>query len=142
MPKTFLVVAVAALSASVGETLLAYGMRSFGDRDWSRPSHWLELVLVVARNRHVMLGVLFLAGFFFLYLAALSWADVSFVTPLTSLSFVFGAILAKVALGEDVGRWRWIGVAVIVLGISLFALDGRPRTIGTAAGAAAEVERR
>jgi drug/metabolite transporter (DMT)-like permease len=117
-------------------------MRSFGDRDWSRPSQWLELVLVVARNRHVMLGVLFLAGFFFLYLAALSWADVSFVTPLTSLSFVFGAILAKVALGEDVGRWRWIGVAVIVLGISLFALDGRPRTIGTAAGAAAEVERR
>jgi len=74
---------------------------------------------------YVLFGVLFLGGFFFLYLAALSWADLSFVMPLTALSYVFAAVLAKVFLKEQVSLLRWAGILVIVAGIALLASGER-----------------
>ena len=49
--------------------------------------------------------------------------------PLTSLSFLFGAILAKVFLHEQVSGWRWAGTLVIILGIILIAQDYRQLTM-------------
>jgi len=88
----------------------------------------MDLLLVVPRNPHVLIGVLFAAGFFFLYLIALSWADLSYAMPITSLSFFFGAIFARLFLGEDVSWYRWAGTMLIVAGIVLVVLGGRPRT--------------
>ena len=145
MVKTFVVLAFAALSGAVGETFFSYGMRKFGAMDWSNPSRWLDLLLVVPRNPHVLAGVVFAAGFFFLYLSALSWVDLSFAMPITALSFIFAAVLAQVFLGENVWWYRWVGTLVIVAGIFLVAMGGRPRTIGpevrvAGAGAAAAAE--
>jgi len=64
-----------------------------------------------------------MAIFFFLYSATLSWADLSIVLPLSSMSFIFGAILAKYALHEDISIWRWAGIAVIMLGVFLISRD-------------------
>lgn len=147
--KTYVVLVLAALSGAIGETFFSYGMRRFGPMDWSNPSRWLDLLLVVARNAHVLTGVVFAAGFFFLYLAALSWVDLSFAMPLTALSFVFAAVLSRFILGEQVSWHRWVGTIVIVAGVTLVALDRNTRTVrpekaptGAAAGAAAEAETR
>jgi drug/metabolite transporter (DMT)-like permease len=131
--KTLVVLVFAALSGAVAETLFSYGMRSFGEMDWSNPSRWIDLLLVVPRNPHVLAGVLFGAGYFFLYLTALSWADLSYAMPITSLSFLFGAIFASLFLGEDVSWYRWAGTMLIVAGIVLVVLGGRPRTRGVSA---------
>ncbi|HXY61769.1 MAG TPA: DMT family transporter, partial [Nitrospirota bacterium] len=74
------------------------------------------------------LGVVFLGIFFFLYLAALSWADLSFVLPLTAVSYLFAALLARFFLKEDVSWYRWAGTFVIVIGIALVALGGKSRS--------------
>jgi drug/metabolite transporter (DMT)-like permease len=116
------VIAVAALSAAIGETLMSYGMRRSGSISLGDPSHVVALVLSVVRNPYISLGVLFLALFFFLYLAALSWADLSYVLPLTAMSYIFAALLAKFALKEDVSWMRWAGTIMIVLGIAFVAL--------------------
>lgn len=126
--RTFLVLFFASLSGAVAESLFSYGMRSFGEMDWSNPSRWLDLLLVVPRNRHVLAGVVFAAGFFFLYLTALSWADLSYAMPITALSYIFAAIIAKVFLGEQVSWQRWVGTALIVAGIAMVVLEGRQRT--------------
>jgi len=131
--RTFVVLVFAALSGAVAETLFSYGMRSFGEMDWSKPSRWIDLLLVVPRNPHVLVGVIFAAGFFFLYLTALSWADLSYAMPITALSFLFAAIFARVFLGEQVSWHRWVGTALIVAGIMLVVLEGRQRTPGAAA---------
>jgi drug/metabolite transporter (DMT)-like permease len=124
--KTVVVVTLAALSAAVGETLLSFGMKKHGAMNLADPSQWFSLILSVARNPYVTLGVAFLAIFFFLYLAALSWADLSFVLPLTAVSYIFAALLARFVLRV----FRWIGTAVIMIGITLIALNGgqHPRT--------------
>lgn len=126
--KIVIVVAAAALSAAIGETLLSYGMRRYGEIELNNLSHLLTLLLSVGKNPYVFTGVLFLAVFFFLYLAALSWADLSYVLPLTAMSYIFAALLAKFVLKEDVSWHRWIGTAVIVIGIALVAAENRPRS--------------
>ncbi len=126
--KTFIVILLATLSAAIGETLLSYGMKRNGQVDLCVPSQWGCLVLSVVRNPYVLAGVVFLAVFFFLYLAALSWADLSFVMPLTAMSYIFAALLAKFALNEELSWFRWAGTVVISLGIILVALDSRQRS--------------
>lgn len=129
--KIYFVIGFAALSAAIGETFLSYGMRKYGVVNLERPSHVFLLISQVVRNPSVTMGVVFLGIFFFLYLAALSWADLSFVLPLTAISYIFAALLARFFLGEDVSLYRWIGTVLIVVGISFVALDGKPRTTDT-----------
>jgi drug/metabolite transporter (DMT)-like permease len=126
--RTFLVIAFAALSAAVGETLLSYAMKRTGQIDLADPSHWTNLISLVVRNPYIFTGVVFLAVYFFLYLIALSWADLSFVLPLTAVSYIFAAMLAKFFLGEEVSWLRWTGTIIITIGILFVALDGKPRT--------------
>jgi bacterial/archaeal transporter family protein len=132
--KTYVVLVLAALSGAVGETFFSYGMRRFGEMDVSSPARWLDLLLVVPRNLHVLTGVVFAAGFFFLYLTALSWVDLSFAMPLTALSFVFATLLSRFILGEQVSWHRWVGTIIIVAGVSLVALDRNTRTVAPASG--------
>ena len=126
--KTFIVILLATLSAAIGESLLSYGMKRNGQVNLALPSQWGYLILSVVRNPYVLAGVVFLAVFFFLYLAALSWADLSFVMPLTAMSYIFAALLAKFVLKEELSWFRWAGTVVITLGIILVAFDSRQRS--------------
>jgi drug/metabolite transporter (DMT)-like permease len=127
--KTFVVVFLATLSAAAGETLISYGMKKNGQVDLAQLSQWVKLIFSVIRNPYISIGVILLGIFFFLYLAALSWADLSFVLPLTALSYFFVALMAKFFLREDVSWYRWAGTMVIIIGIALFALDRRQQTV-------------
>jgi drug/metabolite transporter (DMT)-like permease len=121
--KTFIVILIATLSAAVGEVLLSYGMRRHGEIDLMEPSHWIDMITAVVRNPYVLAGVVLLAVYFFLYLAALSWGDISYVMPLTAMSFVFVALMAKFALHENISIYRWAGTILIVVGISLVVFE-------------------
>jgi len=126
--KTFVVIFLAALSAAVGETLLSYAMKRTGEMNLADPSHWSNLIFSVVRNPYISIGVVLLGVYFFLYLIALSWADLSFVLPLTAVSYIFAALLARFFLGEDISWLRWTGTALIVIGIAFVALGGRQKT--------------
>ncbi len=61
---------------------------------------------------------------FFLWLAILSWSELSFVLPLTALSYVVTALLATFVLGETVTPLRWAGTILICLGVILVTKSG------------------
>jgi drug/metabolite transporter (DMT)-like permease len=121
--KTYIVILIATLSAAIGEVLLSYGMRRQGEVDLTVPSQWIDLITSVVRNPYVLAGVVLLAVFFFLYLAALSWGDISYVMPLTAMSFIFVALMAKFILNEDISVYRWAGTILIVIGIAFVVFD-------------------
>jgi drug/metabolite transporter (DMT)-like permease len=106
-------------------------MKRNGQVNLAVPSQWGHLILSVVRNPYVLAGVVFLAFFFFLYLAALSWADLSYVMPLTAISYIFAALLARFVLKEELSWFRWAGTVIITLGIILVALDNRQRSEDT-----------
>jgi uncharacterized membrane protein len=49
----------------------------------------------------------------------MSRGEVSFVWPLTSLTFVFSTVAARFYLREEVDPLRWAGVMLIVCGAGL-----------------------
>jgi drug/metabolite transporter (DMT)-like permease len=130
--RTFIVILIATFSAAVGEVLMSYGMRKSGEVDLTVPSQWADLILSVVRNPYVMVGVVMLAVFFFLYLASLSWDDISYVMPLTAMSFIFVALMARFILKEDISWYRWIGTILIVIGIAFVGLENRETKAGSA----------
>jgi uncharacterized membrane protein len=56
---------------------------------------------------------------FFSLLAVLSIENVSFVVPVTALSYAAGALGGIVFLGEQVSSRRWLGVLLVCLGVTL-----------------------
>jgi len=52
---------------------------------------------------------------------ALSWADLTYVLPATSLGYVLLALVAKFVLHEQVSPLRWLGIALISGGVGFVA---------------------
>jgi drug/metabolite transporter (DMT)-like permease len=84
------------------------------------PHHPLSLILAVV-NPWVAVGILLLLAFFASYMNALSWADLTYVLPATSLGYVLLALVARFALHEQVSPLRWLGIALISGGVGFVA---------------------
>jgi len=59
---------------------------------------------------------------FFALLAALSIYNVSFVVPVTALSYVVGAFGSATFLRERLGVNRWLGILLVAAGVTLVVL--------------------
>jgi drug/metabolite transporter (DMT)-like permease len=75
----------------------------------------------------VWLGVILLLAFFISYTLVLSWADFSFVQPASSLSYVIVALLGHFFLHEFVSPLRWVGIALLCMGVLIVGYTP-PRT--------------
>jgi drug/metabolite transporter (DMT)-like permease len=111
--RKYLVLAGVTLCASVGDSLLSRGMKQVGGISL----HNLPDVIWAVLNPSVALGILLLLGFFACYMTALSWADLTYVLPATSLGYVLLTLIAKFYLHEAVTATRWIGIVLISAGV-------------------------
>jgi drug/metabolite transporter (DMT)-like permease len=105
--------AVIVLNA-VGNCCLSLGMRSKAATDY----------LGAMTNPWVIAGIVLLIGWMVSQLALLSWADLTYVLPITAVSFVGSAVLGAVVLHEHVTGPRWAGIALIAAGV---VIVGRTR---------------
>ncbi len=111
--RRYLVLAAITLTSAYGDTLLARGMKSLGPVSLHHP---LELIHAIF-NPWVAAGIVLLCGFFASYLTALSWADLTWVLPASSLGYVIMTINARFWLHEQVSPLRWLGVVFITAGV-------------------------
>lgn len=111
--RKYLVLAGVTLCASIGDSLLSRGMKQLG----GIPLNHLSDVILAVLNPSVAFGILLLLGFFASYMTALSWADLTYVLPATSLGYVLLTLIAKFYLHETVTTSRWIGVLLISAGV-------------------------
>ena len=111
--RKYLVLAGVTLFAAIGDSLLARGMQQVGSISLQR----LPDIVLTILNPWILLGTLFLLGFFAAYMTALSWADLTYVLPATSLGYVLLALIAKFALHEQVTTTRWLGITMISAGV-------------------------
>jgi drug/metabolite transporter (DMT)-like permease len=111
--RKYLVLAGVTIFGAVGDTLLSHGMKEVGPVTL----HHLPQILLVILDPWVTLGILFLLGFFAAYMVSLSWADLTYVLPATSLGYVLLALIAKFALHEQVSFTRWLGILLISAGV-------------------------
>ena len=50
-------------------------------------------------------------------MTALSWADLTYVLPASSLGYVLLALIARFALHEHISLMRWLGIALVSGGV-------------------------
>jgi uncharacterized membrane protein len=70
----------------------------------------------------VLLGTTLLILWLLARMTLLSWADLSYVLPVTSIGYVFTAFLGKYFFGEQITWQRWLGTAAIMIGMILVGL--------------------
>lgn len=120
---TALLVLIIVLSNSVGDVLITRGMKQVGEVTTISPRALLSMAGRVLTNRSFLAGVASLAVSFFSFLAVLSWADLSFVVPATSLIYVVSLIGAKFVLKEEVNWLRWAGTLLVCMGVALVCVS-------------------
>ena len=121
MIKLLLILLVGLTFESTGVVLLKKGMTHIGDINGITAGEILRVCKVGATNPQILLGVFFEALFFVCLLILMSKSDISFLWPLTGLSFVFATFAAIWFLNERVSAVRWIGVILIVAGAAFIS---------------------
>ena len=99
-----------------GNIALSRGMKTLGHTHFL---NWYYAFLAAIGNSYIIGGTLLLMAFLLLYLASLSWEDLSFVLPLTAAETILVAILACFLLHEHVFALRWAGSVLVAAGIAL-----------------------
>ncbi len=107
------------IAGTGGELCVARAMKSLGAVSDFRPVAIVRIIGRAARVGWMWLGFLLMATAFFALLEMLSLENVSFVVPVTALSYGFGALGGKLFLGEEVSPRRWVGVLLVCIGVGL-----------------------
>ena len=110
---------------TVGELCVSRAMKGIGEVHDFSPKSILSFVLQSLRLPWMWLGIALMSLGFFSLLAILSFQEVSFVVPVSALSYPVGALGAKAFMGERVSRDRWIGISVVCLGVTIVWWSGR-----------------
>ena len=123
--KTLVLVVLMVAASSTGDIFLKQGMERIPVQ-LDAASLGSAFAQTVASGQ-IWLGIACLLISFVLYMMLLSWADYSYVMPVSSFGYAVVALLAVLVLGESVTVGRWAGVALICVGVGLVGRT-EPRT--------------
>ncbi len=122
--KTKLLTAFVVCTNVLGNFFMSWGMKHQAtDLGWA-PLEYIRLIF----TPWVLLGTTLLILWLLSRMTLLGWADLSYVLPVTSIAYVFSAVLGKVFFGEQVTWQRWLGTAFIVVGIVFVGLTAANTT--------------
>ncbi|MGD0931629.1 MAG: EamA family transporter [Candidatus Korobacteraceae bacterium] len=122
MTLEYILFAMIIVVGTGGELCLGRAMRETGELEKFQPAAILQLLGRALRVKWIWIGVAMMATAFFSLLLLLSFEDVSFVVPVTALSYLVGALGGIFFLGERVSWQRWIGIALVCVGVTLVVI--------------------
>jgi drug/metabolite transporter (DMT)-like permease len=118
---TVLLLLVLICGSTGGEIAITQGSKKTGEPKRLRPREVLAFLGRAVCNGWFWLGIPLMAASFFALLILFSWHPLSFVIPISALSYVVGALGAKYLLKEEVNPARWVGVILVCAGVALVA---------------------
>jgi drug/metabolite transporter (DMT)-like permease len=111
--KTWICTSIVVFSNPFGDYFLKRGLP-----DPAHLSTPLEYIAALFQPL-VATGVVLLIVWQLSRMALLSWADLSYVLPVTSVGYVVVALIGKVLLHETITGRRWAGIVLIMAGVAL-----------------------
>lgn len=124
MFKTVAVMLAAVTAGTIGDLLLASGMKELGDISAMNLRGIMKVSLQALTTPKLVLGTAMLAVFFFLWLAVLSWEDLSVALPMQALNYILVAFLSQYLLHEVVSPMRWAGTVLVAVGVIMITKSG------------------
>jgi drug/metabolite transporter (DMT)-like permease len=123
MVRVLVAMSVACFCAAFGQILVRRGMQQVGELNTWAPLELAKYFWRALINPYVVFGTVGNALFYFLFLAVLSWAEVTVALPLTALEYAVAAVLSILILKESVPPLRWAGIALVVAGVMLIGVE-------------------
>jgi drug/metabolite transporter (DMT)-like permease len=105
-----------------GELCVTRAMKDIGEVHDFRPTALLRFMRRAFLVGWMWIGIAMMTLAFFALLAALSFENVSFVVPVTALSYGAGAVGAMLFLRERISLQRWVGVLIVCAGVTIVLL--------------------
>jgi uncharacterized membrane protein len=118
--KSWICAAVVVASNVTGNFFLKSGMPA----ELSTPLNYITVLF----RPMVALGVVLLILWLTSRMALLSWADLSYVLPVTSVNYVLVALAGRLLLHEQISARRWTGIGLIMAGVALVSGGTAPQT--------------
>jgi drug/metabolite transporter (DMT)-like permease len=116
--KNALFISLIVFGNTVGNLLLAISMAQMPSIS-SIP--FQDYIATMLSNVFFLIGTFLITLSMFAQLSMYTWADLSYVLPVTTSGYVVTAILSRFFLQEKVSVSRWIGVVIIAFGVALVA---------------------
>jgi uncharacterized membrane protein len=82
----------------------------------------LSRISSLMRNYHLMGGVALYGIGTLLFIPALKGGDLSILYPFVSLTYVWVSLLSVKFLGERMNSSKWLGIVLIILGVSFIGI--------------------
>ena len=117
--RDFILFTLIVVAGTGGELCVSRAMKTVGEAPSFRPAQMARVIFRALRVPWMWIGVAMMAVAFFALLGALSLYNVSFVVPVTALSYVAGAVGGITFLRERVSPQRWLGVVLVAVGVTL-----------------------
>ena len=114
--KNRIFILLVVISNTVGTVLLGRGMSQMPDFAPAEAPRYIALFLT---NPWTVFGVLLLIVWMIAQLTMFTWADLSYVLPVTASYYILTALLSRLFLSERISATRWAGIMVISLGVML-----------------------
>ncbi len=116
MTQAFVLVFIAVCFSVAGELLLKSGMSQAGVLSFGNLGVMIPKMLRVS---HLWLGFGSVAVGACFWLATISRADLSWAYPMLAMGYILALLFSGLVLHEQIPLIRWIGAAVIVIGVYL-----------------------
>jgi len=119
-PIIYLSITLTILFTVAGQLFVKYGMMQVGSSSL-QASRLTKHLLTTLTNPFVFFG------FFCAFIAALTWtvaisrAQLSFAYPFVGLGIVLTLVFSSLLFGDKVSSQRWMGVALVCLGLIVVA---------------------
>lgn len=85
----------------------------------------LSSIKSLLTNYHLFGGVALYALGTLLFVPALKGGDLSVLYPFVSLSYIWVSLLSVKFLGEKMNKLKWLGIALIIIGVTFIGLGSR-----------------
>lgn len=113
--KTRILTIIVILANVLGNLAMSWGLKRRGTVLGDSALEYISVIF----QPWVAIGIGLLILWMLSRMALLSWADLSYVLPVTAIGYVLNAVLGHVFLGEHISGPRWAGTLLIVAGIAL-----------------------
>ena len=108
---------------AIGLVVLATLVGSFGPILLKKASEKkLSKISALMTNYHLFGGVSLYAIGTLLFIPALKGGELSILYPFVALSYVWVSLLSVRFLGEKMNLVKWVGIACIIIGVSLIGV--------------------
>jgi len=117
MTKSILLILLSIGIAVGGQVLLKLGLNKMGSVNVSSLSGLGHLFLGIIKSPMVITGLFCYVISAAIWLVVLSAVELSFAYPFIGLTYVLILFISRFVLKEDVNPIRWVGAAIITIGV-------------------------